>query len=291
MAIPTALRAAATVGSSSPDEVVVPVEGSPPATLCPLCGGAGWLRRDVPIGHVLFGQPVLCRCKATELQQQRLERMFATSRLGDHLRGMTFDTFSTQDIPYDPSDLQGRWTVEEVRLSLGRALRAARSFVAELQGWLVLVGDFGCGKTHLAVAIANERIAHGEPALFQVVPDLLDHLRATFAPSSSVTYDDLFEEVRTAPLLILDDLGAQSNSPWAEEKLFQIINYRYNYRLPTVITTNVELDRHHPRLASRMSDMGPLVQIKAPDFRGGLAPHRTVGGKMPASLRGRMAGR
>lgn len=274
-------------GSSNPDYSVTASDTRADTSICPQCAGVGWLRRDVPLGHPDFGRPMPCRCKVQEFKQQSVERLHAMSRLGDQLRSMTFETFLTRGIPYDTDDLRGKWTVEEVDRSLSQAWKHARSFAADLHGWFVLLGDFGCGKTHLAVAIANERIAHGEPALFQVVPDLLDHLRATFAPTSSVTYDDLFEEVRTAPLLILDDLGAQSNSPWAEEKLFQIINYRYNYRLPTVITSNVALDRHHPRLASRITDMGQPVYIKAPDFRGGIQASRPPTGKMPPSLRRR----
>ena len=274
-------------GSSSPDDILGPVS----TPVCPRCGGAGWLRRDVPIGHAQFGQPLLCVCKTTELRQQRLDRLFALSRLGDHLRDMTFDGFLSADIPYDTGAVSTGWDRDETYRSLRRAVSTARHYAAAPEGWLVFLGDFGCGKTHLAVAIANERIALGEPALFQVVPDLLDHLRATFAPNSAVTYDELFEEVRSAPLLILDDLGAQGSSSWADEKLFQIINHRYNHRLPTVITTNLPLDRHQPRLASRMTDMGPLVFIKAPDFRGGLASKREMTGKMPAGMRGRGAGR
>jgi DNA replication protein DnaC len=274
-------------GSSSPEGIPASVSEA----VCPRCGGAGWLRRDVPIGHALFGQPLPCVCKTTELKRARLDRLFAMSRLGDHLRAMTFDGFLSADIPYDAGAVSTDWDRDETYRSLRRAVSTARHYATAPEGWLVFLGDFGCGKTHLAVAIANARIAQGEPALFQVVPDLLDHLRATFAPNSAVTYDELFEEVRSAPLLILDDLGAQGSSSWADEKLFQIINHRYNHRLATVITTNLPLDRHQPRLASRMTDMGPLVFIKAPDFRGGLASKRELAGKMPASMRGRGAGR
>jgi DNA replication protein DnaC len=273
--------------SSSPDGWAAGQQGGRPASVCLFCGGAGWLRRDVPLGHRDFGQPLLCRCKTQELQQQRLDRLFRMSRLGEHLREMTFDAFLSRDIPYDAGAVGPDWDRDETFRSLQRAVRTARRYAGDPEGWLVFLGDYGCGKTHLAVAIANERIGRSEPALFQVVPDLLDHLRATFAPNSPVTYDELFEEVRSAPLLILDDLGAQGSSPWADEKLFQIINHRYNHRLPTVITTNLPLDRHQPRLASRMTDMGPLVFIKAPDFRGGLAPNRAPAGKMPPSLQGR----
>ena len=63
------------------------------------------------------------------------------------------------------------------------------------------------------------------------MPDLLDHLRATFAPGSDVSYDELFETVAIAPLLVLDDLGTQSSTQWAQEKMFQILNHRYNDRI------------------------------------------------------------
>jgi DNA replication protein DnaC len=136
-------------------------------------------------------------------------------------------------------------------------------------GWLILKGGYGCGKTHLAAAISNYHIANSQPVLFVVVPDLLDHLRATFAPTSEVAFDERFEQVRDAPLLILDDLGTQNTTPWAQEKLYQILNYRYNARLPTVITTNRELEEIDLRLRSRLvdPDLAEIVTILAPDFR------------------------
>ena len=106
-------------------------------------------------------------------------------------------------------------------------------------GWLVFTGDFGCGKTHLAAAIANHQVTPGRASpIFVVVPELLDHLRATFSPNSATTLDRLFEQVKNAPLLVLDDLGTESATPWAQEKLFQLLNHRYAARLPTVITTS-----------------------------------------------------
>ena len=109
----------------------------------------------------------------------------------------------------------------------------------------------------------------GQPAIFIVVPDLLDHLRSTFSPSSETTFDDLFESVRGAPLLILDDLGTQTTTQWATEKLFQILNHRYMTKLPTVITTNVPLDELGDRLASRMADpeLSICVSLAGPDWR------------------------
>ncbi len=138
--------------------------------------------------------------------------------------------------------------------TLEKALKAAHRFAEKPKGWLVFMGPYGCGKTHLAAAIANYRAGLGAPPLFIMVPDLLDHLRATFSPKSDVSYDRRFDEIRTAPLLILDDLGTQSMTPWVREKLYQLFNYRYNAELPTVITTADTLDEVDERIRSRLLD-------------------------------------
>lgn len=149
------------------------------------------------------------------------------------------------------------------------AYDAARQFVHDTRGWLVLYGGFGAGKTHLAAAIAHELLARRTQVLFQVVPDLLDHLKATFGPSSELRYDVLFETIRTANVLILDDLGEESPTSWAEEKLFQLFNHRYNYRLPTVVTTNRLPEKIDQRIWSRINDESLVVKVEvgAADYR------------------------
>ena len=148
------------------------------------------------------------------------------------------------------------------------------AFAEQPDGWLLLTGGYGCGKTHLAAAIANQRLEEGQSAIFVVVPDLLDHLRTTFGPNSEASYDQLFDEVRNTSLLILDDLGVQSATPWAQEKLFQILNHRYNGQLPTVLSTNQRMEDLDQRLRSRLQDMNLVqhIQIRAPDYRAGAGP-------------------
>jgi DNA replication protein DnaC len=149
------------------------------------------------------------------------------------------------------------------------AYREAKKWAQEPSGWLVLLGESGRGKTHLAGAIANERLEAGDTVCFANVPDLLDELRATFAPESSVRYDDIFARLREVPVLILDDLGAHQTTPWAQEKLYQILNYRYEGRLPTVITTNTEMSKLDQRIASRLGDLhiSVMYEITSPDYR------------------------
>lgn len=153
---------------------------------------------------------------------------------------------------------------------VARAYARSRTFAEHPTKWLVLMGNYGCGKTHLAAAIANQLLDNGYEILFTVVPDLLDHLRSTFGPSSEVAYDERFEQVRGAGVLLLDDLGTENATPWAREKLFQIFNHRYNYNLPTVITSNREPKDIDPRIFSRMTDRDlcdEITLIDASDYR------------------------
>jgi len=175
---------------------------------------------------------------------------------------MTFDNFDWRRVNLPP----------EQRQNLEQAFRLARDFAKSPEGWLVFQGVTGCGKTHLAAAIANECLQAGKPVLFQIVPDFLDHLRSTFSPESKVSYDQLFESVRNTPLLILDDFGEQSTTPWAQEKLYQVINHRYNARLPTIITTRCSLDEIESPISSRLVDpkISLVWNIIAPDYRGDL---------------------
>lgn len=206
---------------------------------------------DVPYGHPQFGRLVACHCKDEETQRLRAEKLLRMSNL-EPFRTKTFANFD-RAIP-----------------GVQRAYARAVEFARMPKGWLVLIGGFGCGKTHLAAAIANEVLEINYEVLFTVVPDLLDHLRSTFGPTSEVAYDERFEQIRSAKLLILDDLGTENATPWAREKLYQIINHRYNYALPTVITTNREPKDIDPRVLSRLEDTElcpERIMIDAGDYR------------------------
>ncbi len=220
---------------------------------CPLCGGTGWVVPDVPPGHPDFGQARPCVCTLREFEKKKLFHLERYSNLGP-LSSLTFETLNPYGLEDDPRS----------REQFHRCYKAAQQFAQNPSGWLVLIGPSGCGKTHLAAAIANRCLRQGISVFFVVVADLLDHLRATFSPGSEVTYDELFDRVRNAPLLVLDDLGTYSSTPWAEEKLFQILNHRFNGRLPTVVTT-ISLENLDERLKTRLgSGLAQRLVLKGP---------------------------
>ncbi|MFN2163929.1 MAG: ATP-binding protein, partial [Candidatus Promineifilaceae bacterium] len=231
---------------------------------CPICGGLGYVVPDVEPTDPSFGRAVPCECRASDREQERFQRLLKLSQLGA-LEDCTFKSFKPEG--YSLTAAKQR----NLRMAYDRAL----AFAQNPSGWLVFKGGYGCGKTHLAAAVANHRLNLGHSVLFINTPDLLDHLRATFSPNAETGYDERFEQVRNAPLLILDDLGAQSKTEWAQEKLYQIFNYRYNARLPTIVTTNEELEAIDIRVRSRLADSAvcTIIHISAPDFRMGGVDH------------------
>ena len=173
----------------------------------------------------------------------------------DRIGTFTFENFDPDGLSLDGAQ----------RASLRGAFLKARDWAESPEGWFVLMGGAGCGKTHLAAAIANARLAAGDRVAFVNVPDLLDALR----PGREGDAVTLLTTIREVPVLILDDLGAQKSTPWAEEKLYQLLNHRHLARLHTVVTTNQKLGEMEPRIASRLadSDVSRLQEITAPDYR------------------------
>jgi DNA replication protein DnaC len=247
---------------------------------CPICGGIGLVTHDVPLGHPDFGKAFPCVCQADVVKARQASRLRTLGNLDAYI-DKTFNTFEIDFALIEPQDAylcqifrdmdQTRKLslTEEHRRKISIAAELALRFAEKPDGWLLLEGNFGTGKTHLAAAIGNWRLNYGDPVLFITVPDLLDHLRGTFGPSSEIAYDELFERIRKAPLLLLDDLGAEHQSGWAVEKLYQLFNDRHHLRLPTVITTNRDPALIEPRIRSRLLDneLTRSLKLTIPDRR------------------------
>lgn len=237
---------------------VVPEDETP--SVCSKCDGAGYLRYDVPLGDPRFGQLVVCECTEREIQEKRHRILLKSSRL-DRLRHLTFENWERKYTGAPPlNSPDGAYLV---------ALSYADRLSFNGLPWLFLYGTVGTGKTRLAAAIGNRRIDSGESAVFMVVPELLDHLRAAYSPNSEIGYDELFESLKNTSLLILDELGMDTATPWAREKLYQLINHRYNSRLPTVITMNMGAEAIDERLWSRINDknLTTICEVVDKDFR------------------------
>jgi DNA replication protein DnaC len=212
-------------------------------SLCPICQGARFVHPLSESGKPDFSRAVPCQCTREDVQKERLAQLQKYSNLGA-LSRLTFDNL----LP------EGREKADKKQYNFTQAYEVARAFAAEPGGWLVFIGPNGCGKTHLACAIANYRINCAQPALYIGVADLLDHLRSAFHPDGDVAFDDLFERVKNTPLLILDDLTMAVTTPWAKGKLEQLLNHRFNTQLATVITTRVPIEELDENLQGHLTD-------------------------------------
>ncbi len=220
---------------------------------CSLCHGSGYLRCDLPVDHPDFGKLHHCPDCAHLTEEERLKKTYAAKQ-----RRIEAYTVTRPEQTFDTFDAR------TVAPAIREAYHIARRFAEAPSGWLVLHGNPGTGKSHLAGAIVNR--CRDTLALSLVMPDLLELLRSGFDDDS---YGEVLGFCRDVRLLVLDDMGTESPTPWAQEKLFQILNHRYNHRLPTVLVFNGAIDDFEPRIASRMTDsaLSTVVSVYGEDYR------------------------
>lgn len=133
---------------------------------------------------------------------------------------------------------------------------------------IIFSGDTGTGKTHLAAAISNHVINKNRcPVMFGTFIEYLDRIRSEFKNNTDQTKHDM----KTVPLLIIDDLGKEKQTAWSDQTLFEIINYRYEHGLPVVITTNLSwqaLSKQYDRaVISRLAEVCVSVNVVGQDHR------------------------
>jgi DNA replication protein DnaC len=221
---------------------------------CPVCQGLGWYRLAVPIGHARFGEAIRCECKRTEDAAVAAARAVRASNLRGDLLSKTFEGYVASP---------------ETR----PALAAVRAFTEEPKGWLLLVGSYGCGKTHLLAACANALLAAGRHPLYVEVPAWLDYVRGGYDEEDVASGEDRaavrLRQAIEADVLLLDDLGAESRTAWTRERLFLLLNARYDTAAPTVIATNLAPDDLDGRIGSRLRDTAicRTVYLIAEDWR------------------------
>jgi len=197
------------------------------------CNGARYVRGNFPLGHILFGKAIPCACLRSERARERGERLRRMSGLSEaELSGFTFEGF-------DPRLCRPQ--SEQMQQAMADIKRQCEEYARNPRGWLVLVGNVGSGKTHLAAAIARYSIHHDRPAYMATMPRLLNMLRAGY--NDAVTFEQRVQMLEEVDLLVIDDLGAEKATEWAIEQLYSIVNARYHTRRPMVITSNVDLER------------------------------------------------
>jgi DNA replication protein DnaC len=207
-------------------------------------------------------KPYTKRCdkfhKAYAIKEEKEEqrRFLINSGLGKRFMGKTFENFNV--------------TTKNDK-AFNACVAFCDNYIANKQiNGLKLFGGYGCGKTHLVSAIVHRLADNKRMASFIVVPELLRTIRQGFNQDNNVS-NMLINKAETAPILILDDLGAEKISDWVREQLYIIINRRYENMLPTIVTTNCTtaelVERLGERTVSRLIEMTDAYKITAEDYR------------------------
>jgi DNA replication protein DnaC len=193
-------------------------------SVCPKCGGTGFI--IVERANVSGAQPCDCRFQGRE------ERMEARAQIPPLYQNASFDSFSVPG-PDNPI----------ARRELTNLLLAVKTFVRdfpnEARPGLLLIGDQGTGKTHLAVAALRKIIEKGFECLFWDYQTLLNSIRAGYDASSNCSNREAYRLALDTEVLLLDDLGAQRVTDWVEDTVTSIVTYRCNHRKPLIATTNL----------------------------------------------------
>jgi DNA replication protein DnaC len=141
----------------------------------------------------------------------------------------------------------------------------------EIGDWLVLTGGYGLGKTHLALAAGKEILKYyakehvkenpykyryigaKTKAIFVNSSELISEIRDSY-DSDMIDERQVMTKFKETPLLILDDLGTEKASDWQHEKMYLILNYRYNEWKNTIITTNLNYSGLQKQISERVVD-------------------------------------
>ncbi|WP_020615778.1 ATP-binding protein [Paenibacillus daejeonensis] len=201
--------------------------------ICPICDQVIPKLTIYPLGIPKVVQPA-CKCEVQKMEREvqesvelqrrnEIKRKFSISNLGERFDDCRFGTFKDRG----GSDKPRRF-----------AERYAENFPQDGGDSLLIWGESGNGKSHLAAAVCHVISAKGYVPVFQSVPELLERIRGTFRSKKNETEQEIMNALRDCDLLVLDDIGSEKVTDWVMDVMFRVIDGRYRQKKPTLFTTN-----------------------------------------------------
>nr|WP_295969923.1 primosomal protein DnaI [uncultured Bacillus sp.] len=177
-----------------------------------------------------------CPRKILEEERKRNEKLIKSMHVPKDILQATFDNIDTN----------GR----------SEAIRKSFAFVSNYKNGLstkglYIHGEFGVGKSYLLGAIANELVKHKVASMIVYVPELFRELKSAIGDA---TLNEKLEAIKREPVLMLDDIGAESMSSWVRDEILgPILQFRMLENLPTFFSSNFDFKRleHHLTYSQR----------------------------------------
>lgn len=261
---------------------VDPNQPEPEQYRCDFCEGLGMVRYAVPVHDDRFGKMFPCPmqdCERGQALRARVWRLrLKSAQIPSRYANFNFHTFregmeneSTWDgkaIPLLCCEMFADTADHSVHMAtVYKKIKRDPKEVAgvRVKNSLYLWGDTGVGKTGLAVSIINELTAQDRRGLYTSVWDMLEEIQERVAQDESPTARDIQMMYAKADVLILDECNIDNMTPTRKQRVGEIIDYRWQHALPTVITTNLNLsefaDMWGRRIGDRVGEMAHVIKV------------------------------